>query len=167
MHPSNGRAPALYDPGLVGKLGLLFTPAFAAWFSMRNWQALGEEAEAARQKRWFLAGIVFVAGSVALGYSRFAVAELLFNLAFLAFLFLWYFGPQKKQREHVDARFRDAYPTRSLLVPAILAAVVCVAVLASMVGSAMEKANDMLADLGIVVEDAMKGAEPEADSEAD
>lgn len=149
MEPSTIRVPALYDPGLVGKLGLLFTPAFAAWFSMRNWQALGEEAEAARQKKWLQAGIGLVAGTVALGYSKFAVAELLFNLAFLAFLFLWYAGPQKKQREHVRARFGEAYPTRSLLMPAVLAAVVCVALLASMFGSAMEKANDLLAKAGL------------------
>ena len=107
-------APALWNPNAAANWSLLFTPAFGAWLHMRNWQALGDEAAAARSRIWLQAslGMLVLWLLAALLFAE-QLPPALDRIAFFVLLISWYFGSARSQAGYVKRRFGDDYPRLS------------------------------------------------------
>jgi hypothetical protein len=116
-------APALWNPNAAASWSLLFSPIFGAFLHMRNWEALGQPAKAAKSKIWFIGSIVvFVFITLAAFFMPDSKGlDLLARVGGFALLIAWYYGIAKSQQAFVIERFGNNYPRRGWLKP-ILAA---------------------------------------------
>ena len=105
------KAPPLWNPNAAACWSLVFTVAFGAWLHMRNWEALGETAKAARSRLWLRVSLgvllVWVVTDVLLGP---AMPPAIDRVIGLALLLSWYFGSAREQARHVARHFGTAYP---------------------------------------------------------
>jgi hypothetical protein len=123
---SDAAACALWNPSAAASWSLLFTPAFGAFIHMRNWQALGQPAQAASARKWFYASLALLMLQVctrALN-ARLGTEPLLLHPAGLLFLLVWYFGAARSQALLVRARYGASYRRKrwdSVLMAAVMA----------------------------------------------
>lgn len=112
-------APALWNPNAAASWSLLFSPVFGSILHMKNWQAMGDEARAARSKRWAIGSIAFfvalVVLSVVLPDSQ--AMDGLSRLAGFALLIAWYYRLGKSQSAYVLARYGRDYPRKGWARP--------------------------------------------------
>jgi heme/copper-type cytochrome/quinol oxidase subunit 2 len=101
-------APSLWNPDAAGAWSLLFTPIFGSVLVMRNWQAIGEDAEVRKAKIWLGVSVVMV------------IAGLFVPGLALAYLIGWYFGWQKSQTKYVESRWQKSYPHKGWMVPLLI-----------------------------------------------
>ncbi len=121
-------APALWNPGASTAWCLLFTPVFGAILQMKNWQALGEPAKAARSRAWAIGSAIFtvVDSIVALFLPMSPVIDRLSSLTGLVLLLVWYFANGREQIGFVRTRFGKVYPRRRWTMPLLAALAVLV-----------------------------------------
>jgi hypothetical protein len=145
----SSKAPRLYSPGTVGKLGLLFTPAFAAYFSKQNGEEMGDTEAARSQNRWFLCGVVILVGLV-VGFA--ARIERLENWSMAASFFqvlLWYFIAQRRQVNEVRRRFGRAYAKRPIARATIFASIFLCGFLWWQIQRALANTDEILRRYGL------------------
>lgn len=122
-------APALWNPGASTAWSLLFTPVFGAILQMKNWQALGEHAKAARSRAWAIGCAIFTVlhsiGAMFLPTSP--TIDRVSNLTGLILLLIWYFVNGREQIGVVKTRFGKTYPRRGWAMPLLIALGVFVA----------------------------------------
>jgi hypothetical protein len=116
-------APPLWNPGPATAWSLLFTPVFGAILQMKNWQALGEPAKAARSRAWAIGSVVFTL-AVGVGAAVLPVTPAIdrtLNFSGLVLLLVWYFADGREQIGHVSRRFGKSYPRRGWAIPLLIA----------------------------------------------
>jgi hypothetical protein len=116
-------APPLWTPNAAANWSLLFSPAFGSFVQMLNWEALGEVERAAVSRRWFVASVAVLIGTVAaaLFLENDRRVEIGTRLAGLVYLFTWYFSSGRAQAKYVEQRFGAHYPRRRWWKPLIIA----------------------------------------------
>ena len=116
-------SPPLWNPGAATSWSLLFSPIFGALVQMKNWQALGETAQAAASKRWAWISVavmlVLVPASVFTPDTK--GFDTLFRGVGFAYLLGWYYANGKRQVAFVKQRFGKTYPRRGWAAPLALA----------------------------------------------
>ncbi len=131
--PQGEAAPALWNPGPATAWSLLFTPVFGAVLQMKNWQALGEPAKAARSRAWAIGSVVYTV-AVGVGAAVLPVSpaiDRVLNLSGFVLLLVWYFADGREQIGHVSRRFGKSYPRRGWALPLLIALGIFVAFLLS------------------------------------
>jgi hypothetical protein len=117
---------SLWNPSAAATWSLVFTPAFGAFIHMRNWQALGQPAQAAAARKWFYASLALLMLQIwtrALN-ARLGTEPLLLHPAGALFLLVWYFGAARPQARLVRARYGASYRRKrwdSVLMGAVIA----------------------------------------------
>lgn len=125
-HGADQSACAIWNPAAAARWSLVFTPAFGAFIHMRNWQALGQPAQAAAARKWFYASLALLMLQIwtrALN-ARFGTEPLLLHPAGVLFLLVWYFGAARPQARLVRARYGASYRRKrwdSVLMGAVMA----------------------------------------------
>ena len=97
--------PVLWDPDLLGLATLVFTPIFGSVLLGKNWQALGEAAEAKVAKRWLIASLVMLIPCLAM------------PAVYVAYYIAWYFIALRKQMSYVQVRYRGVYRRQFWALP--------------------------------------------------
>ena len=144
------RTPRLYDPRTLGRLGLLFTPAFAAWFAKRNWEELGEFDKADSQGRWFWGGVALLVVNTAAYVLHWDTLFWIAQVAWLVQVVWWYFKPQAHQTAWAKVKLKGRYDRRSLVVPGLLASLVLAAAVFAMAGREYDKTMKELTEKGLI-----------------
>jgi len=127
----------------------LFTPAFSAYFSKRNWEDLGDEGHARSQGRYFTWGLVLLAGLVIGFAARIDWLENVSMLGSLIQVVVWYFKAQRLQIDTVKGRYAEAYARRPLKIPILFASVLLAAFLWWQVDRAFERSEEILRRFGL------------------
>ena len=130
-------APPLWNPNAAASWSLLFTPIFGTWLHLKNWQAIGDVEHAATARRWLIAALCMLIGSVVLAGLLPRRLEGLGRLANFAFLIAWYYAAAKPQARFVLGHFGHRYPRKGWLVPIAAAIGVIVGFMAVVVVLAM------------------------------
>lgn len=116
-------SPPLWNPNAAASWSLLFSPLFGAFLQMKNWEAMGESANAQVSRRWVIASVVFL--TIILLLAIFTPdskgAEGGSNLVGLLFLLSWYFSHGKRQNVFVVSKYGKNYPRKGWLKPLSLA----------------------------------------------
>lgn len=136
--------PKLWNPGAAASWSLLFSPVFGAFLQMKNWEELGEHAQARKSKAWAIGSAVFFMALVLLTVVAPdpKLADGLSRLFALALLLTWYFTNGKHQQTYVASRFGKSYLKRgwskplSLAVTAFLASIFVLAGIGFLLGFA-------------------------------
>ena len=117
--PTTEPMPKLWNPSAAVNWSLLLTPAFGAYLQMKNWQRLGESANARTSKAWLIATLChitwFFLTPTLIPAS--AATDNLFRTVGLALLFGWYFHSGKLQNKYVLERYGKNYPRLSFIKP--------------------------------------------------
>ena len=116
-------APALWNPRAAANWSLLFSPVFGAIVHMKNWQALGESAQADKSRAWAIGCIAFFIVVALLGgfLPESKGLDAISRALAIALLITWYYASGKSQQIHVEAKFGKTYPRRGWLKPLLFA----------------------------------------------
>lgn len=109
--------PPLYNPNAAALWSLLFTP-FGAWMHAKNWEAVGEE-ELARKNRLFAIGVVaFILITAAIEF----ITGITLPSAVIGIvpLVVWYLQLGKQQIELIKEELGDDYERKSLVMPVLV-----------------------------------------------
>jgi hypothetical protein len=114
--PAASRAErALWNPAAAACWSLVFTPAFGAYLHMRNWEALGETAQAARARRWWYAslGLLLLHLFGAALRERLNSDSGLMQVIGALFFLVWYWFAAWPHARAVKVRFGTRYARKS------------------------------------------------------
>jgi hypothetical protein len=108
-------ANALWNPSAAACWSLVFTPAFGAFLLMRNWEALGDERQAASARKWFVFGMGLLAVrllSAAINARLNTESNLVPWLSW-GFLLAWWMAQAAPQARLVQSRLGADYPRQA------------------------------------------------------
>ena len=108
-------APELWNPDSAGALSIFCTPAFGSFLVLKNWQAIGDEKRIRSAKIWFGISVAFF------------FLGLIIQIFNFLYLFVWYFGSQKRQTIYIRKRWNNVYPQKSWWRPLLVGLLVAVA----------------------------------------
>lgn len=113
-----GNAPVLWNPRVIAAWSvLLFSWAFGAILTAKNWRALNEDGKARRSMLWFYALFPYFLLCVILPAS---LAQLFREIP-LAINLVWMYFEAEPQRKFVNERFGKNYPRKSWGIPLAIA----------------------------------------------
>jgi hypothetical protein len=95
---------ALWTPSAAGLWCLLLSPMFGSYVTMRNWEALGENARAGTTRIWLYVSVAVFVAMVLLPIG---------GLFGLAYLIAWYFAVNRPQIQFVKEAYGNGYERRS------------------------------------------------------
>ena len=119
------KTPALWNPNAAVNWSVLFSPVFGAYLHLKNWQALGESAEAARTRIWLILSVLVLSRHILLPVAAVLGMQvdgiISFSRVFATlFLFAWYFCSAKKQAKYIKLRYAKHYPRRGWAGPLLV-----------------------------------------------
>jgi|GEM_PF-2731811 len=141
--------PSLYDPRTLGRLGLLFTPAFSAYFEMKNWETLGETEKAQVQRRWLLWSVALLVANVVTYVADLSWAFGVLQVVWIVQILWWYFKPHAHHRAYIKVRLKDAFVRRSVLMPGLVTTAVLLVMVAAMAKKEYAAALKQIEDAGL------------------
>jgi hypothetical protein len=107
-----GSANALWNPSAAACWSVIFTPAFGAFLLMRNWEALGDERQAAAARKWFVSGVGLLVVRLLSGAvnTRLNTESNLIHWVSWAYLLAWWVMAVAPQARLVRSRLGADYP---------------------------------------------------------
>ena len=109
----------IWNPAALANWSLLFTPLFGAFLQAKNWESLGNRAEAKKAMVWFYFGVAVLLSV----FLNFGVAL----TAYVILLLSWYFISNRKQQKYVKEHFGSAYPRKGWGMPLAIGLIASVA----------------------------------------
>ena len=109
----------IWNPAALGNWSLLLTPLFGAFLQAKNWESLGNQAEAKKTMVWFYFGVAVLLST----FLNFGVAL----TAYVILLLSWYFISNRKQQKYVKENFGSAYPRKGWGMPLTIGLIASVA----------------------------------------
>jgi hypothetical protein len=136
-------APPLWNPRAAANWSLLFSPVFGAVVHMKNWQALGQTAQADNSRMWAIGCIMFFVVVALVGgfFPESKGIDAIARACAIGLLIGWYYASGKSQQTYVEAKFGKTYPRRGWLKPllfavlALMGFVVCLGLVGFVVGA--------------------------------
>jgi len=117
--PSRDLAPPLWNPNAAASWSLLLSPVFGAVLHMKNWQAMGDPARAARSRNWAIgSGVMLALLSVMnILWPTSGNVDGLTRVAGFVVLVSWYYAIGKSQNAAVLARYGQDYTRKGWIKP--------------------------------------------------